>query len=184
VTNPTNDPLRILADGDRPVEPDPAFATRLRGILLSLLTLPELDRPGGSTMTVPPYPIPAAIPYLAIGDGRAHEAISWYGRIFGATVNGEPYIEGDRIGHAELQIGPGVIYLSDEAPDLGVVGPGDTSDVSLMLRVADADATLAAGLAAGAHSNRTPYDGYGQRNAWMVDPFGHRWGLNSPLAAG
>jgi len=142
-------------------------------------------------VTTPPVPVSAAIPYLAIGDGRASEAISWYARIFGATINGEPYsvdgepyIEGDRIGHPELQIGPGVVCLSDEAPDLGVVGPGDTSDVSLMLRVADADATLAAGLAAGAHTNRQPYDGYGQRNAWMVDPFGHRWGINSPLAAG
>ena len=47
-----------------------------------------------------------------------------------------------------------------------------------MLPVADADATLAAALAAGAHTNREPYDGYGQRNAWLVDPFGHRWSID------
>ena len=135
-------------------------------------------------MTIAPNPISAAIPYLAIGGGRAQEAVAWYGRIFGATVNGEPYIEGDRIGHAELQIGAGVIYISDEFPALGVVGPGGGTDVSLMLPVADADATLAVALAAGAHSNRDPYDAYGRRNAWLVDPFGHRWGLNSPIQAG
>jgi len=52
-----------------------------------------------------------------------------------------------------------------------------------MLPVADADATLAAALAAGAHTDREPYDGYGQHNAWLVDPLGHRWGLNSPIQA-
>jgi uncharacterized glyoxalase superfamily protein PhnB len=24
------------------------------------------------------------------------------------------------------------------------------------------------------------YDGYGERNAWFADPFGHRWGISSP----
>lgn len=134
-------------------------------------------------MTTTPHPISAAIPYLAFGGGRAREAIDWYGRIFGAKVNGEPYIEGDRIGHADLQIGAGVIYIADEAPELGVVGPGDGAAVSLMLPVADADATLAAALAAGARTDRVPYDDYGQRNAWLVDPFGHRWGLSSPIKA-
>lgn len=93
--------------------------------------------------------------YLAVGGGRAQEVVTWYGRIFGTTVNRETDIEGDHIGHAELQIGAGVIYISDEAAALG----------------------------AGAHTAREPYDGYRQRNAWMVDPFGHRWGLNSPTRA-
>lgn len=134
-------------------------------------------------MTTPADPISAAIPYLAVGGLRARDAVGWYGRIFGATVNGEPYIEGERISHAEVQIGSGVIYVADEAPELGVVGPGGGADVSLMLPVADADATLAAALAAGAHTDREPYDGYGRRNAWLVDPFGHRWGLSSPIHA-
>jgi uncharacterized glyoxalase superfamily protein PhnB len=50
--------------------------------------------------------------------------------------------------------------------------------------VGDADATLAAALDAGAHTDRVPYDAYGQRNAWLVDPFGHRWGLNSQIQVG
>jgi uncharacterized glyoxalase superfamily protein PhnB len=197
VTDPTHDPLSVLTGGDSAVDPDPAFTVRLRETLATLLTLPPgappppstalappttlSDRSGGTIVTTPPSKTAAAIPYIAIGGGRARDAIGWYGRIFGATVNGEPYIEGDRIGHAELQIGPGVIYLADEAPELGVVGPGVGADVSLMLPVADADATLEQALAAGARTDRVPYDAYGQRNAWLVDPFGHRWGLNSPI---
>src|SRR5439155_3504257 len=49
------------------------------------------------------------------------------------------------------------------------------------LPVHDADEVRARALAAGATGDREPYDGYGTRNAWIVDPFGHRWGLNSPL---
>lgn len=202
MNEPSHDPLSVLTGRDYAVGPDPAFASRLRETLATLMTLPlttapprptvdgptvhrsAVHRSGGTVVTTTPSPISAAIPYLAFGSGRAREAIGWYGQIFGATVNGEPYVEGSRIGHAELQIGFGVIYLADEAPELGVVGPGDGADVSLMLPVADADATLAAALAAGAHTDRVPYDGYGQRNAWMVAPFGHRWGLSSPLAAG
>lgn len=185
MTEPTHDPLRVLTGADSALEPDPSFAARLRGTLASVLIQPNppplLDRPGGTPVTTPPNPIPAAVPYLAIGGGRAKEAMGWYGRIFGATVNGEPYVEGERIGHADLQIGAGVIYIADEAPELGVVGPGGGADVSLMLPVADADATLAAALAAGATTDREPYDGYGRRNAWLVDPFGHRWGVHSPI---
>jgi uncharacterized glyoxalase superfamily protein PhnB len=193
VTEPTHDPLSVLLGGDRAVDPDPAFARRLRETLATLLTLPlstavppPPDPSGGTTVNIPSTTVSAAIPYLAIGGGRGREAIAWYGRIFGATVNGEPYTDGDRIGHADLQIGAGVIYLADEAPELGVVGPraGAGAAVSLMLPVADADATLAAALAAGASTDRVPYDAYGQRNAWLVDPFGHRWGLNSPITAG
>lgn len=190
MTEPTHDPLSVLVGGDRPVDPDPTFAARLRETLATLLTLPlstavpaPPDPSGATIVTIPPNKPSAVIAYIAIGGGRGREAIAWYGRIFGATVNGEPYVEGDRIGHADLQIGAGVIYLADEAPDLGVVGPraGAGAAVSLMLPVSDADATLAAALAAGASTDRVPYDAYGQRNAWLVDPFGHRWGLNSQI---
>jgi len=47
--------------------------------------------------------------------------------------------------------------------------------------VDDADEVRSRALAAGANGDREPYDAYGSRNAWIVDPFGHRWGLLSPL---
>jgi uncharacterized glyoxalase superfamily protein PhnB len=88
-----------------------------------------------------------------------------------------------RIGHAELEIAGGVVYLADAHPEIGVTAPrpGEAT-VSLMLPVHDADVVRARALAAGARGDREPYDDYGRRNAWIVDPFGHRWGLHSPLA--
>ncbi len=124
---------------------------------------------------------PAAIPYLAVQGAR--EAIAWYERVFGARVLGDPIVMPDgRIGHSELEIGNGVIYLSEAHPELGVVAPtpGETT-VSLMLAVDDADRVSMVVEAEGGRRDREPYDGYGQRNAWVVDPFGHRWGLSSPL---
>ena len=87
-----------------------------------------------------------------------------------------------RIGHAELALGDGVVYLADAYPEVGVTAPvAGQASVSLMLRVEDADEVRRRAMAAGASGVREPYDAYGTRNAWIVDPFGHRWGLNSPL---
>ncbi len=125
----------------------------------------------------------AAVPYLAVKDAR--RALDWYVEVFGAQVVGEPIVMPDgRVGHAELSLTSGMLYLADESPDIGVTAPrpGQVS-VSLMLPVDDADAVRARAMTAGASGDREPYDGYGTRNAWIVDPFGHRWGLNSPLVS-
>ncbi len=126
-------------------------------------------------------PRPAAIPYLSVLDARA--ALAWYEQVFDAQLVGEAIVMPDgRIGHSEMRVGPGVFYLSDAHPEIGVVAPTPgESAVSLVLHVDDADRVLAAAEAAGARRDRDPYDGYGLRNAWMVDPFGHRWLLSSPV---
>lgn len=136
------------------------------------------------TTEAPSTPRPAAVPYLAVADARA--AIDWYVDVFDARVAGEPIVMPDGgVGHAELEIAGGVVYISDAHPEIGVTAPrpGESS-VSLMLPVSDADAVRARAVAAGANGDRPPYDGYGERHAWVVDPFGHRWGLYSPLPAG
>lgn len=132
-------------------------------------------------LTAPPQG--AAVPYLAVVDAR--RALDWYVDVFGARVVGEPIVMPDgRIGHAELELASGTLYLADEFPDIGVTAPrpGEAS-VSLMLAVDDADAVRSRALSSGASGDREPYDAYGTRNAWIVDPFGHRWGLNSPVPA-
>lgn len=185
------DPLNVLHGGDLPVQPDPQFAARLRLRLQSALTLP----PGSEGVTMsgtaqsldeltaaprPVVPRPAALPYLAVADARA--AISWYVDAMGAVLIGDPIVMSDnRIGHAELGFGGGVLYLADEYPELGLraPSPGATS-VSLMLPVADTDAALAMARDRGATVERETSENYGSRSATIVDPFGHRWMLTGP----
>ncbi|MEO8889292.1 MAG: VOC family protein [Jatrophihabitantaceae bacterium] len=178
------DPFADLRVPLAPLAPDPAFTADLRARLERALSLPR-----GVVVSAAPdvgtdgttAPRSAAVPYLAVTD--AHAAITWYVEVFAARVVGEPIVmPGNRIGHAELEFGSGLVYLADEAPDIGFAAPrpGEAS-VSLMLPVGDADVVRARAMAAGASGDRPPYDAYGTRNAWIVDPFGHRWGLSSPL---
>lgn len=181
-----SDPFADLRASLAPVAPDPGFAARLRSRIESVLALPEGVTVSAHTEVLPEdaaAPRGAAVPYLAVADGR--RALDWYLEVFGARIVGEPIVMPDgRIGHAELQLADGVLYLADEFPDIGVTAPRPGhSSVSLMLPVDDADAVRSRAMAAGASGDREPYDAYGTRNAWIVDPFGHRWGLNSPLTA-
>ncbi|MBP1819546.1 VOC family protein [Mycobacterium sp. OAE908] len=194
--NNNTDPLTVLHGDELPVQPDPEFAARLRARLESAVTffgsqpnrtqgvlmsgtdtaLAELNEP-----TVAPPPRAAALPYLAVANAR--DAIAWYVDTFGAAVVGEPYeMDDGRIGHAELAIGGGVLYLSDEYPALGVKAPApQATSVSLMLHVSDTDATLERARERGAQVQREAYENYGGRNATIIDPFGHRWMLSGPV---
>ena len=185
--NDSQDPLTVLHGDELPVQPDPAFAARLRARLESAVRL--LGNQGNRTkgvvmsgaVTVLSAPRPAAVPYLAVGNAR--DAIAWYVDTFGATVQGQPYeMDDGRIGHAELRIGDGVLYLADQHPELGVKAPTpQATSVSLVLAVADTDATLERARERGAQVRREPYEDYGARNATIVDPFGHRWMLSGPV---
>lgn len=173
------------------VAADPDFIARLRARIERALTLPRgvavsetvltQQTTAATTQPAAAGPLGAAIPYLAVGDARA--AIQWYVEVLGAVVSYDPIVMPDgRVGHCELSLAGGVLYLADEHPEIGVVAPSqDTCAVSLMLAVDDADVMHQRALAEGASSFREPSDSYGHRNAWIVDPFGHRWGLNSPL---
>ncbi|HEV7422632.1 MAG TPA: VOC family protein, partial [Mycobacterium sp.] len=124
----------------------------------------------------------AAVPYLAVAGAGA--AIAWYVDALGAVVVGEPIVMDDgRIGHAELAIAGGVFYLADEFPELGLKAPAPHAvSVSLMLHVADTDATLERTRGRGADVVMEVEENYGSRRATIVDPFGHRWMLSGPVA--
>ncbi|MGB3230509.1 MAG: VOC family protein [Mycobacterium sp.] len=193
--NNHHDPLDALRGADLPAEPDPAFAARLRarleaaaklfeqqpnrtqGVIMSGTdtALAELTRPAATSS-----PRPAAVPYLAVPDARA--AIRWYTDAFGAVLVGDPIeMDDGRIGHAELAISGGMLYLADEYPELGLKAPSPQhASVSLMLPVADTDETLERARAHGADVQREPYEDHGTRGAALVDPFGHRWMLTGP----
>ena len=139
----------------------------------------------GTTTAPPPLPtdLPAgaAIPYLAVRDAR--QAIDWYVDVFGARVVHEPIVmPDDRIGHVELEVGTGLLYMADEYPEIGHVAPvSGAAAVGLVLRVPDVDATIAAAVAAGAELTREIYEDHGHRGATIVDPFGHRWMVQTPV---
>ncbi len=118
-----------------------------------------------------------------MNDARA--AIDWYVDVFGARLSYDPIVmPDDRIGHAELALGTGLLYLADEYPEIGHVGPtSGGAAVSLVLRVPDVDATVAAAVAGGAELTREVYEDHGHRGATLVDPFGHRWMVQTPLPA-
>ncbi len=130
-------------------------------------------------MSVNPIPsgYHSVTPYLIVDDAAA--AIAFYREAFGAAeVLRLPM--GDKIGHAEVKIGDSHVMLSDEWPDMDMVGPakrGGTS-VSLALYVTDVDLAFARALRAGARQERAVEDQfYGDRMGTLIDPFGHRWSL-------
>lgn len=189
MTDPFGAAFDALRAEDQTVRPDPDFTARLRARIERALNLPR-GVAVSQTVTAPAQPsttqigpLGAAVPYLAVRDARA--AITWYVEAFGAEVSYDPILMPDgRIGHCELSLAGGLVYLADEHPEIGVVAPSPgAAAVSLMLGVDDADRVRSAAMERGATGDREVYDAHGQRNAWIVDPFGHRWGLHSPLPA-
>ena len=194
----TSDPFTALSatampGWDDPVAPDVEFARTLRDRLERGATLPrgvlmsttQITAIGTEDAAIQPdlsdvVPRPGALPYLTVADAAA--AIDWYVANLGARLIGEPIVMDDgRIGHAELELGGGTIYLATEFPEAGLVGPApDKVSVSLMVPVPDTDAALETARSGGAAVQREPYEGYGTRGATIIDPFGHRWMLTGP----
>ncbi len=122
-------------------------------------------------------------PYLAVRGGQ--EAIDFYLRAFGATLDFKLVDPGDgRIGHAELCFGATRLFLADEYPDFGAIGPERLggSPVKLHLDVADADAFVEQAVREGATILRpTRLEFYGHRSALLADPFGYSWFISSKV---
>jgi uncharacterized glyoxalase superfamily protein PhnB len=136
-----------------------------------------------------PHPIPAGqhtiTPHLVVKG--AAEAIEFYKQAFGAEeIDRTPFPGKDggmKLGHAELQIGNSKLFLADEFPDYGSVGPSDgRSPVTIHLYVTDADATFARAVEAGATVAMPLADMFwGDRFGKLVDPFGHHWSIAEHL---
>ena len=199
-----HDPFDDLALAVTPIAPRPAFAADLRRRIVAALGRDETTAAttattstttaGGRAMTVTdttptttpwvPDELSALTPYIAV-DG-AREAIAWYQEVLGATPDMDPIVMPDgRVGHAQLRFSGALIMLSDAHPEIGVVAPDpEASAVSLQLYVPDCDATIALAEQRGALVTRPPADTpYGHRGGVVVDPWGHRWFINTALRA-
>jgi uncharacterized glyoxalase superfamily protein PhnB/AraC-like DNA-binding protein len=115
--------------------------------------------------------------YLRVRDTAA--AIAFYTQAFGAKELFRLTEPSGRIGHAEMELGPSVLMLSDAFPEYGIEAPpvgGSTSYASVHLHVDNADAVLEQAVAAGATVLMAPTDQfYGERSGKLRDPFGHEW---------
>ncbi len=137
----------------------------------------EDGRPSGYT---------ALTPYIVV-DGAA-AAIDFYAAVFGATTVSRlegTAPDGSRyIGQAELDFGgAGRLQLSDPQPGFGLIAPDrDAAGISqsIVVYVADVDATVARAAGLGAEVKEQPGDFVsGDRFAAFVDPFGRRWSVMS-----
>ena len=119
-------------------------------------------------------------PYLIV-DG-ASDAIDFYKSVLGATERMRMGAPGDRVGHAELEIGDSVVMLADEAEEMGALSPGSVggTPVSIHVYVEDADGVFGRAMTAGAKELQPVEDKfYGDRSGSFEDPFGHRWHVAS-----
>jgi PhnB protein len=190
----TTDPfdhLGVLADLDPDAQPDPRFVARLRARVASALSpslddLPVVDLPQrSSTMTDTETSTFAAIqPYICVSP--AVEAIAWYRDVFGAVETIRYTGDDGRIGHAEITIGGATVMLSDPYPELDVVSPRELggTPVTLHLVVPDVDAVYTRAAEHGGRAAGEPEDkSYGARSFSMLDPFGHRWMVQTPVGS-
>jgi PhnB protein len=108
----------------------------------------------------------------------AAQAIEFYAQAFGAIERFRLVEPSGRIGHAEMQLGPSVLMLSEEFPEYGLFGPtaGKDGGAAIHLQVDDADAVAKQAVRAGAQLLSPCTDQfYGERSCRIRDPFGHIW---------
>lgn len=108
----------------------------------------------------------------------AGEAIDFYVKAFGATELCRIAGPDGNLMHGAIRIGDSMIFLHDEFPAHGAVGPKARggSSVTIHLQVEDADASFARAVEAGATVKMPPADMFwGDRYANVEDPWGHSW---------
>ncbi len=96
------------------------------------------------------------IPGLALRG--ASDAIAFYKKVFGAKELSRMSGPDGKVMHAELRFGDRVLFVGEEAPEMGAPSPQTLggSAVSLMHYVKDVDAVFARAVAAGAKPDHAP----------------------------
>ncbi len=112
---------------------------------------------------------------------NAAQAIEFYKKALGAKELTRMPTPDGKIGHAELQFGDSVIFVSDEFPNMGVSKSPQTlggCTGNLNLYVEDVDKTFQRAVEAGGKPAMPVADMFwGDRYGTFVDPFGHTWGV-------
>jgi PhnB protein len=134
------------------------------------------------TAAAQPSPIPGSYgrvtPCLVVHG--AAKALDFYAEVFGASERMRTPGPGGIISHAEIQIGDSVIIVEDEDPQRGTAAPPagglPGTPVFQFIYVEDVDAVVARAVELGVTLKRAPQTQfYGDRDSFIVDPFGHSW---------
>lgn len=103
---------------------------------------------------------------------RCSEALDWYKRVFGAEERMRMPMPGDKIGHAELQLGDTVVCFADAMEGY------PASRATLLFYVPDCDAVFDRAVKEGAKVIQPMDDKfYGDRMGSIEDPFGVHWSI-------
>lgn len=120
----------------------------------------------------------AVTPHLICANASA--AIAFYKNAFSAVEESRLPGPDGKIMHASIRIGGALVFLVDEMPQWGALGPLALkgSPVTVHLMVEDVDATFDQAVAAGAKVTMPVADMFwGDRYGQLEDPFGHRWSV-------
>ena len=128
---------------------------------------------------MPVSPIPpgyhAVTPYLIVEGGI--RALAWYAEAFGARELMRLPMPGDKIGHAEIEIGDSRIMLADEVPAHDAKAPSAFGGSPVSLHLYVMKSTLYSPGPFGRCEDKIPARGkfYCDRLGSLLDPFGHTW---------
>ena len=105
----------------------------------------------------------------------ARSLITFLENAFGASVEHVTEMGGREVAHAGVRIGNSMIELG-EAHD-----NAEPMKAAIHLHVPDTDATYERAIRAGARSVTPPEDKpYGERGAFVIDPFENQWFIGTP----
>jgi PhnB protein len=112
-------------------------------------------------------------------------AIEFYKKAFNAVENSARILDDkNRIGHTTIEIGETTIHISDEHPELDILGPLTigNSPVRFILQVDDVDTVFNRALEVGAEELMPVEDQfYGERSGRLRDPSGHIWIISTTI---
>ena len=123
-------------------------------------------------------------PHLAIGGGKAAEAIEFYKRAFDAKELMRHPSDDGRLMHAHLKVNGASLMLHDDFPEHhGGAAMREPAGVIMHLQVKDADAWWDRAIGAGANVLFELADQFwGDRYGQIQDPFGHTWSIGAPTS--
>ena len=117
-------------------------------------------------------------PHLTVSDSK--KAIEFYKKAFNAEEHGLSAMPDGKVIHAEIKIGDSFVFMHDEFPEMGALGPAARggASASFCISVVDVDKSFKQALDAGCTVLMPLADQFwGDRYGSVVDPFGHVWEL-------